>query len=49
MKMIVGLFMPYLCYLFFIFSHEYRNTGFFAYFLEYILLFLNDNLDKECE
>ena len=30
--------------------HEYRNTCSFAYFLEYVaLLFLDDNMDEECE
>ena len=55
----VGLFMSYLCNLFFILiiislrlivkSHEYRHICYFAYFLEYALLFLDDNVHVECE
>ena len=30
-------------------SREYRLTCYFAYFLEYVLLFLDDNQDGECE
>ena len=30
-------------------SHEYRHKYSLAYFLEYTLLFLNDNVDEECE
>ena len=30
-------------------SHKYRHTCSFAYFLEYGLLFLDDNVDEECE
>ena len=29
--------------------HFYGNTSSFAYFLEYVLLFLDDNMDEECE
>ena len=28
-------------------SHEYRQTCSFAYFLDYLLLFLDDNMDEE--
>ena len=52
--------MPYLCDLLFIFifimisllilkSQEHRHTGPLAYHLEYILLFLKDNIDEECQ
>ena len=27
----------------------YRDTSFFTYFLEFELLFLDDNVDEECE
>ena len=27
--------------------HFYRHTSSFAYFLEYVLLFLDDNVDEE--
>ena len=30
-------------------SHEYKHTCSVAYFLEYDLLFLDDNVDEECE
>ena len=30
-------------------AHEYRHTCYVAYFLEYVLLFLNDNVDEKCE
>ena len=29
--------------------HFYRHISSFAYFLEYALLFLDDNVDEECE
>ena len=29
--------------------HFYRYTSSFAYFIEYALLFLDDNMDEECE
>ena len=29
--------------------NEYRHTYSFPYFLEYVLLFLDDNVDEECE
>ena len=55
----LGLFISYLCDLFFISSsfslrlieqsHEYKHTCSFAYFLEYVLLFLNDNVEEVCE
>ena len=49
--------MLYLCDLFFIFififiminpkPHEYRHTCLFAYFLEYALLLLDDDVDEK--
>ena len=30
-------------------SYEYRGTCSFAYFLEYVLLLLDDNVNEECE
>ena len=56
----LGLFMSYLCNIFFIFfminrimelpwSHEYRHTRSFAYFSEYVLLFLDNDVKEECE
>ena len=52
----LGLFMSYLCDLFFlffsIFINNLMNTDmpvFLAYFLEYVLLFLDDNVDEEYE
>ena len=30
-------------------SHEHRNICSFAYFLEYVLEFLDDNVNEECE
>ena len=55
----LGLFMPYLCDLFFIFSFifivinritRFKQTYlFFVGFLEYLLLFLDDNLDEKRE
>ena len=51
--------MSYLCYLFFIFIFIFIMINriisqvqirlFFAYFLEYVLLFLNDKVDAEYE
>ena len=51
--------MWYLCDLFFILififtminhiSHEYRQACSFPFFLEYVLLFLDDSGDEECE
>ena len=38
-----------LCDLFFIFIITLQNTSSFAYFLEYVLLLLDDNVDEECE
>ena len=32
-----------------VYSHEYKYTCSFACFLEYVLLFLYDNMDQECE
>ena len=29
--------------------HFYRYTSSFAYFLEHVLLFLDDNVNEECE
>ena len=53
----LGLFMLYLCYLFLIFSHDFIVINhalsfkqaylFFVQFLEYLLLFLYDNMDEE--
>ena len=51
------LFMSYLYDLLFIFifiiinriSYEYRHTCSFAYFLEYVPLFLDNNAYKKCE
>ena len=55
----LGLFFSYLCYVFFIFIFIFimtaciflwtRHTCSFAYFLEYVLLFLDDNVNEECE
>ena len=55
----IGLFMSKLCYLFFIFSLIFivinQKTSlkqtylFFVYFLEYLLLFLDHNVDEEWE
>ena len=53
----LDLFMSYLYDLLFIFifiiinriSYEYRHTCSFAYFLEYVLLFLDNNAYKKCE
>ena len=52
----LGLFMSNLCDLFFIFIFIFiminrMNTGTcsFAYFLEYVLSFLDDNVNEECE
>ena len=28
---------------------NYRHTSYFAYILEYVLLFLDDNVGEECE
>ena len=28
-------------------TYEYRHTCYFAYFLEYVLLFLGDTVDEE--
>ena len=41
--------MSYQCDLFFFYFHCYRHTSSFAYFLEYVLLFLDGNVDEECE
>ena len=43
--------MSCLCDLFlsFIQSHECRHTFSFSYCLKYALLFLDDNVDEECE
>ena len=55
----LGLFMSYLCDLFWfsssfslslmVWSHECRHACFFAYFLEYVPLFVDDSVDVECE
>ena len=55
--MIVGLFMPYLCDRFFVFTFIFIMTNrlisqvqthlYFAYFLEHALLFSHDNVDEE--
>ena len=53
----LDLFMSYLYDLLFIFifiiinriSYEYRHTCSFAYFLEYVPLFLDNNVYKKCE
>ena len=52
----LGLLVSYLCDLFFIFIminriilFENRRTCSFAYFLEYVLLILHDNVDEESE
>ena len=52
----LDLFMSYRCDLFFIFIFIFiiinrMNTEpcFFAYFLEYVLLFLDDKVSEECE
>ena len=52
----LDLFMSYLCDLFFIFIFIFiminrmnADTCSFAYFLEYVLLFLNDNVNEEYE
>ena len=55
----LGLFMLYLCESIFIFlfifiminciSHECRHACCLAYFLEYVLLLLDDNVDEECK
>ena len=29
--------------------HFYRHTSYFPYFIEYVPLFLDDNIDEECE
>ena len=48
----LDLFMLYLCDLFFIFTFNFitiNHTGIHVwYFLEYVLLFLDDNMDEEC-
>ena len=31
------------------YSYNHTNTCSFPYFLEYVLLFLDDNMDEECE
>ena len=56
MKMIVGLFMSYLCNLFLIsifvsIMINCMNTGTLVLLLvsEYVLLFLDDNVDEEYE
>ena len=42
--------MSHLCDIFFHFHlHFYRHTSYFAYFLEYALSFLDDNVDEEYE
>ena len=33
----------------FVQSREYRHTCSFAYFLQYALLFLDDDVDEQCE
>ena len=55
----LGLFISYLYALFFIFIfifitinrifHEYRHTCSFACFLDYVLLFLDDDVNEGCE
>ena len=47
----VGLFMSYPCDLFFIFIFIFTDilTSSFSYFIEYVPLFLDDNMDEECE
>ena len=40
----VGLFMSFHFH-----QHFYRHTSSFSYLLEYVLLFLHDNVDEECE
>ena len=54
----LGLFMSYLCDLFFIFSlifivinhiTSFKQTYFFVHFLEHLLLFLDGNVDEESE
>ena len=42
--------MSHLCYLFFVLIFIFKKfTSSFAYFLEYKLLFLDENLDEKCE
>ena len=52
----LGRFMSYLCDIFFIFIFIFiminrmnTDTCSFGYFLEYVLLFLHDNVNEECE
>ena len=53
----LGLFLSYLCDLFFIFifililinqSHGNMALCVFRHFIEYLLLFLDDDMDKKC-
>ena len=44
--------MSYLCDLHYDQSYNFMNTDtlvFFTYSLDYVMLFLDDNLDEECE